>query len=817
MMRSRSVLAGPAASALLMSVTLSLPTLGRAGTPGVDVDRSAGRALSQVTITARKVAENAQLVPISAIALTGRDLIRAGISRIGDLESLSPGLTLREAPTSASALQMQLRGQLQNDTVATEDPSIGTYVDGVYWARAYGLNADLLDVKDVQVLYGPQGTLFGLNTTAGAIVVRTRDPKLDDFSGSASLGAGNYDERDGTLVVNAPLIGVTLAARAAFEFDHRDGYILNSLDGNHLGNRRRWTGRIKILDRIREGLTTLFSAELFHMGENANPFQLSYAAQPNLASLSTAHPMIGSLLNVEAALDNGLFFGTAPNVLAASQLIQQYIAGAQGDTVAMNSDWPDSVDTRTFSDTTTDDLGWGKLRFIGAYRNVAENTGIDLDGSPFRGIGATFHRNLSQWSGELQVTGRALERRLAFAAGLLYFAEHGIDLSYSQSLPALIPTITVYDGDIRDHNVGIYGQGTYRIARALHLTAGVRFSNERKGLTSHNRTTAAAGTFGPLFPQATQLCNVLPIGPAAFGAAGSPCSLPEAQTFSALSYTLGVDYRLTDLVMAYLKTDKGFRSGGENIRGGFFTIGGRPYPTIAPFAPEMVRDVELGLKSQFWENRIRANLDVYHDWDSDIQRTLIVVTDQTPDTFVVNAGREEVSGMEAQITVRALAAARDMALLNLDTAYTDPKYTRFIDPVTGANLAGSRFEGVPRWTEVAALDYAHLLRTARLELHVDYSWHSRMPLQPYNDPTDPNNAALIAASTSPAVGFVNARATLALERYGLELALWVKNLGDERVPINAVEEGAPLDIVATQYNEPRMFGATVTWEFGHHS
>lgn len=794
---------------------LSVPAAGHAGQPRTHAGITP-RVLSEVTITARKVVEDAQRVPVTALALRGRALRDAEVSSIGEIGQLAPGLTLRHAPTTASALEMQLRGQLQNDTVATEDPSIGTYVDGVYWARAYGLNANLLDVKEVQVLYGPQGTLFGLNTTGGALVIETNNPKLDTLSGTVSLGAGNYAERNGTLIVNAPLLQHKLAIRAAFNFDDRAGYIRNILDGARLANRRRWMGRVKLLYRIRHGLTTLFSAELFHTRENANPFRLAYSAPPNLASLATATPEIGSLLNLETAIDNGLFIGSTPNVVAASQQIQQYIAGAQGDTVAENSNWPDATDTRTFADTTSLALASSVLRFIAAYRSVAENTAIDLDGSPFNGIEATFHRNLTQWSAELQWTGLALRKRLQYASGVLYFAEHGIDLSNSQSLPALIPTTTVYDGDISNRSIGIYAQGTYRITRALHLTAGLRYSNDQKGLVSHNRTIAAAGAFGPAFPTATQMCNVVPIGAAAFGPTGSPCTLPENLRFSALSYTFGVSYQVAPQAMVYLKTDKGFRSGGENIRGGFFTIGGKPYATIAPFAPEVVRDVEVGVKTQFWNNRARANLDIYHSWNNDIQRTLIVITDQTPDTFVVNAGKQEVSGLESQFTVRALANARNDVLLGLDGSYTDPKYTQYTDPITGANLANSRFEGVPRWAADASLNYRHRLAAKALTLHVDYSWRSQMALQPYNNTADPYNASLIGASTSPAVGFLNARAALHWHHGDIQIALWVRNLMDKRVAVNAVEDGAPLDLVVTQYNAPRMFGATATYRFTQH-
>ncbi len=136
--------------------------------------------LDTIVVTARKISENLQNVPVAVTVLTGNDLRNFGIQQVSDLGNFTPGLVLRQAQSTPTALTIALRGQVQTDILVTLDPSVGTYVDGVYWARAYGLNSNLLDISSVQVLKGPQGTLFGRNTTGGALLFNTNDPKLDE-------------------------------------------------------------------------------------------------------------------------------------------------------------------------------------------------------------------------------------------------------------------------------------------------------------------------------------------------------------------------------------------------------------------------------------------------------------------------------------------------------------------------------------------------------------------------------------------------------------------------------------------------------------
>ena len=165
------------------------------------------RRLSTVTVNARKVEENLQDVPVAVTAFDGAALEAQGAVEFSDIAAFTPGFATVPGTANPSSFALSIRGQVQNDILATLEPSIGTYVDGLYWARAYGLNQDLLDIQNVQVLKGPQGTLFGRNTTGGAVLLNTNDPVLSGgVSGMVQGRLGNLNEQTGTAVINIPII-----------------------------------------------------------------------------------------------------------------------------------------------------------------------------------------------------------------------------------------------------------------------------------------------------------------------------------------------------------------------------------------------------------------------------------------------------------------------------------------------------------------------------------------------------------------------------------------------------------------------------------
>ncbi|MET0362187.1 MAG: TonB-dependent receptor, partial [Sphingobium sp.] len=411
----------------------------------------------------------------------------------------TPSLTVREAPSNPSSISITLRGQVQTDVLATLDPSVGTYVDGVYWSRAYGLNQDLLDLRNVQVLKGPQGTLFGRNTTGGAMLFETNDPNFDGISGSLAATYGRFNERVGTVVLNVPLIADKLAIRGAVQRNLRDGWMKDRVTGNKYNNRNNWAARGKMLYQATDNLSFLFSGEYFKQNVDASGRQMLYLIPSGLTAPSAAGnstlqsagaAAAATLAGVGLPVPSGVSPFSYPAIGASGALqaggnLRSYYTGLGPNQtelshgVAGNINLPDSspitrVKTQTYNGTINLDTFFGAIKFLGGWRRVDTVSRLDLDGSAAPIHTTTGDQTLKQYSGELQITGKALDNAIDFAGGAFYFHESGFDTSSSISLPSFNPNTLFFNGELDNDSIGAYGQATYHITDRLSFTGGLR-------------------------------------------------------------------------------------------------------------------------------------------------------------------------------------------------------------------------------------------------------------------------------------------------------------------------------------------------------
>ncbi|AYJ85289.1 hypothetical protein D3Y57_04530 (plasmid) [Sphingomonas paeninsulae] len=754
-------------------------------------------SLDDIVVTARKVAENLQDIPVAVTAYTGAGLTQQNAVRIPDIARLTPGFTLKIASSTPVAINLQIRGQYQSDVLATLDPSVGTYVDGLYWGRAYGLTADLLDVRSAQVLRGPQGTLFGRNTTGGAILMETNNPNFDGISGKVAATYGRFNERSITGILNVPLIDDRLAIRGAVTATKRDGFYHELNTGTDMANRNSWTGRLKILGKVTDNLSVLLSGEHFHTDFQARPFQTGYISPSSAA-------------NLEAYFET---FGPAAPAVAAPggyTLFQNYINSVAGtDNVRLNSLMPAFATTNTVSATINLDTFFGAVKFIGGYRGVKAATTNDLEGSPFNIVTSTGAQDLKQYSGELQITGKAFQDFLDFSSGIFYFKESGIDQSRAIFLPSLSAqqTATLYVGDVSTNSMGIYGQGTAHFTDKISFTGGLRYSVEDKGIVLTNRVVLANA------PGSLISCAIT-------GADPITCRAARRDSFDGISYTAGLNYQFNPAILVYAKTSKGFRSGGENLR----AAGG--LSSFVPFQPETAREHEAGFKTEFFERRVRLNVAAFLSNVSNIQRNTIVTTAAGTATIVGNAGKARFYGGEAELT----ALLFDGFTLSANGAHVKPEYKSYLDPGTGFDRSRERFEQVAQWTFSVAGTYEKEFDLGRMTLNANYSWQGKTPIAAFNyyvDSTgiyhDATDGAVLsardaiatkAASTLAAGGTLNARAAIGLMDNRLELAIFGRNVLNRRVNENALLFSAPLSIVSVQRNDPATYGVTVSYSFG---
>ncbi|MET0378404.1 MAG: TonB-dependent receptor [Spongiibacteraceae bacterium] len=746
---------------------------------------TSGRKLDEVVVTARKTEENLQDVPVAVTAFSGEDLQQQNAVRIADVARLTPGLYFKEPTTSPSGLVISQRGQIQTDILATLDPSVGAYVDGLYWARAYGLNSDLIDMQSVQVLKGPQGTLFGRNTTGGAIVFQTYDPDTSQIRGKLSAMYGRFNEQVVSGMLNLPIIEDRVGLRVAVQHNQRDGYIEDILTGREYGDRDNLSARAKLLIEVSDEFRVMLSGESFDMDQNGPARQLSFMRQPVTAS--TTQPSFASTARTLTQLFPNSSF-------TADQLIAHL--RSHPDDVAMNTPAHTEASTHTFTGTAELDTFYGSVKFIAGYRTVeAGAIPLDIDGSPWRIHDGLSQQDLDQWSGELQTTGAAFDDALDFAGGVYYFTESGGDRSLTSPLVGILSTSTSTFGDVDNDSKGIYGQATWHLTDAWSLTGGLRYSVDNKGVETRNYTEQ--GTFQNL--TGVRSCSMAP-------AAQAPnCALGRSDQFDGVSYTFGIDYRLATDALIYAKVSRGFRAGGQNLRA-------NSVQTFVPFEPERADEIEAGLKSEFFDSQLRFNAAAYRSLLTDAQRTSFAINPTTNQLFTIlgNAGKVRVWGMEAELT----AVLFDGFTLSATGAITKPEYESFSEAPTPQNPTGDRrserFEGVPESTLSLAAMYQHDLSFGELMLRADYAWQDDTALVPFNNPRDPNNAAIIKATTQPASGVVNARAALTFGQY--EAAIFGRNLADNRDAVSAIFVDA-FGYSSSIRREPRTYGVQFTYSY----
>jgi iron complex outermembrane receptor protein len=769
-----------------------------------------GGGLEEVVVTARKTKENLQNVPISVSALSSEQLKQNNDTRLMDISGSVPSLLIRPTTSAIDAPDFEIRGQSQSNILASVDPSVSVYVDGMVWQREYGLNTDMLDVKDIQVLRGPQGTLFGRNTSSGAVLIETNDPNLEDYSGEVDASYGNYNYWNGTGVVNIPIVKDELAIRAAFSRTGQDGYQhLIDNPSKTDGNQNNMDARLKLLWQVNNDLAINLAATYYFANFDMPGW--------NLADIMT--PADSPYTNLDAG---AVLLGPATcfaNTTACAQAgythlqsdIQKY---AHSDTI--DSLIPDSQKekTQTYEATITDQTPVGEAKVIAGYRRV-DMVNFNNYGGDIVQLGYyNADQDLYQWSVEGQLTGKALDDKLSFAAGLFYFDESGLDTSLFQFFPGLTPSVVQYYGHIGNTSLGIYGQSSYDLTNKLTITEGLRWSETRKTVTIANGNWDSGSIWGGTG-------GFTCVNPAQIAACYGPG--PVAKDAN-VSYLLDLDYKFTPDIMGYVKTARGYRDGGANLRATASTIA---EPLI--FKPEQNTEYEVGLKSEFWDHRAKLNVDAYYSIIRNVQRTFTIL--QTggggETTFEANAQEEDIAGEEVELDVLAWEENDQNLTLNFNASNTNPSYASYTNPLNGFDQSHEKFETVPRFQFSLGGTYTHEFDFGAFTFHAVYDWDSGYPDYLWNYYLSGGQAVdastgvplanvadaqgALAAYHKPADGQLNLRASLSLDDGKYEVALWGNNVTDTRPFLGGT---TTTDIIISAVRRPpAMYGLTASVHF----
>lgn len=664
-----------------------------AGQISAEGESAVGAQLDEIVVTARKRAENLQDTPISIAAFTSAALESRGIVRAEELASITPNLVYQENPGgggSASNAAVFIRGVGQSDFIPTVDPGVGLYVDGVYIARSVGALLDLVDVDRIEVLRGPQGTLFGRNTIGGAVSVSTIKPQFQ-FSAKASATAGSDRRHEVKAWVNVPLTR-TMAATMSVASIQQDGYVSQPAAGEDLGDRGRLVGRVALRWQSDE-VELNVAADGTRIRENGAPFVLRGV---NFAS-NAFNPQGLPLLPPGSAPRPGFYVINPPADVPVDNfsLFNNYIAtlvaqagnclglGAPVYSPAADQSNPACYGPQyvaassrrnlgTFPSRSDDDL-WGvqasldwqladqlNLKSISAYRHLHSDFQRDGDASPLTIFHLADELSQRQFSQELQLQGRSLHDSLKWIVGLYYFNERAINPNIVDF--AAIKALS--GGTSETRSLAEFAQATYSIATQWDVTAGLRYTRDRKSFLPDQRVLDNKG--GP-FPIG------LPLLP--------PITVDG--TFSKLTPMLNLAYKPSGTSMLYATYSEGFKSGGFTQR--VFP----PLPATPSFQPEKVRSYEIGTKTTWLANRLRLNLAAYYTDYKDIQvqifRAIAPITD--------NGGRARVKGFEFESEFAPVAGW----LLQANVGLTDAAYTEIAPGATELSRRSS-FAFVSKWS-----------------------------------------------------------------------------------------------------------------------
>jgi len=543
--------------------------------PVADVAATSG-ALEEIVVTARRREESLQRTPIAVTALSARDIEERSISDVRDVAAYTPNMQFTPGGiTGNGGGHAFIRGIGQYDFLITTDPGVGVYVDGVYLGRTQGSLMDLVDVDRIEVLRGPQGTLFGKNTIGGAINVISTKPS-EELKGRAEFTTGSFERKDGRISIGFPIVGSQLTARIALLSKSRNGYgrTVDFATGrtlHDLGDEDRVAARGMLQWTPTQSLDVLVTVDGTRVREQKPVQSMVKFVPPDPTDPA-------SLVN--------LYNFVAVPLFGAPPFDGRYITA--NPYVSFNTDSPsrNDLDNRGAAATIDWHTGGGTLKSITAYRNLRTYTGTD-DSTPATIIDQTDDLHQHQFSQEIQFSATSFAGALNWLAGVMYFKEHAENRTVAQQAPLLNPVFQMLgipvelgrnDLHVMDiANVAGYAQGSYALTDRWSLTVGARYTHEKKEYTPWFRTLAGA----VIIPQQE-----------------------VSKTWDAVTPRYGLEFQITDDILAYASVARGFRSGGFNGRAANAT-------RLIPFDPEYVSTYELGMKSRWFQERIASRRVVY--------------------------------------------------------------------------------------------------------------------------------------------------------------------------------------------------------------
>jgi iron complex outermembrane receptor protein len=712
--------------AVTSSVAAAAGSVATATTAAASTEGDTG--LEDIVVTARRTEEKLQSTPIAITALTSQDLAVGKIDDMYAIQYSVPDFVVA-GNLGDSGYALSLRGQSQTSSDSASDQSVGLYIDGVYIARQQGALLDFEDIQRIEILRGPQGTLFGRNTTGGAVSISTNEP-TNDFDGWLRVGGGNYDERQYAGLVNVP-VTPDISARLMFKHTEHSGYGRNIYNGQQLDNDDTdlARGSIKIAP-VGANWSLVLRGDYSDTDDNGELLHL-IAANPAVPALPQAV--------------------VQPYIKAG-----YYTNGSDLKVYNRLKIWGTSA-------TLTVDLDPFTIKSISAYRGFSRANLTDADASPvpyFSIVGAT---NQEQISEELQLLGH--NGNFSWITGLFYFQEH--------SFERYVVLAELNTGaHVVNKSAAPFAQVNYQVNDALRITAGLRYSwDKREVIDAYQVFTGGFCLYPP-----SELND------------GVSCSATRDASFHYPSYTVSADYQITPNFFLYARTGKADKAGGIS----------KSDVQLEVFQPEQVTDYEVGTKIDLLDRHLRLDTAVFWAIFKDMQRPLTsYASGGLPTTIIQSIGKSRIPGIEEEITyipVEGLELSANGGLLY-------PKYLQFADATGDRTHEPFPFVAKQTWGVGATYKLpAALASYGQYTFHTDYDYKGPVFYFPNY------------LSREPGYRVLNATATLALNKSGLEIQLWGRNLTGTKYHTFIGDYYSTGSVIAAP-GDPQTYGATATFKF----
>jgi len=774
--------------------------------------------IAEIIVTAQRSEAKLQDTPLSIVAVGGAELERQGTDSLSGFDTFIPNVTIGGTAAQGNAIiNVAIRGiGGAPQGFITQEGAVGIYVDDILFARPNGALLELLDVERIEVLRGPQGTLFGRNTAGGAIRYVTKQP-ADKLEGAIKAVAGSRDRFDISGMLNVPLSD-TLATRFSFAKKSRDGYIHRIIDDTYVGGGDSTTMRGQVSWKPTDRLGVNISADLIRTSDNGQP-SLSTDFSPTDLYPAALYGGSAAALSMRATAPASVSRSGYTN---AATDFAYYYGQIQGKYEIYGGLMPDVNKfksyglTGTVSYELTDNL---TVKSLTGYRDISQIQNQDWDRTPIPLVQLNDTTEIEYLTQELQLNGSFFDNKLKLVAGAFYYWDDSLNIR--RRFDPSAGANSAYKGDtgkgsyeskhIKTEAIALFTQGTLAVTDALSATVGVRWGEDKKDFTSfregrgqvcvsNGTVVAAVGT-----PPACPAGSVSTISPQSVSG-----------KWSSVSPRFALDYRWSPEVMTYVSAAKGYKGGGFNDG-----IQTRCYTSILPncglneYLPENLWTYEAGIRSDLFDRRVRLNVTAFLTKYKD-QQIQLADPGPPPLVYTVN-GDSTVKGFEAEF----LASPIENLMLKASLGYVDAGYDKDIKGASGAVAVTPAvpFYRSPKWSYTLGASYSVPVNEAgEVAFDVNWGWKDKQVSYP-----SPTNYVVL-----PSYGLLNGRISFNAEA-GWSLAVFGNNLTNKYYLTGGFDPSGPatkpvpgltgvahdrvFGFTMLDVGRPREFGVELSYKF----